>query len=235
MAIEPPDAYDGLAAWLRVRCRKRSARSRAAVLVVSAHWEEDEPTVMTNPRPSLLYDYYGFPPETYRLRYDAPGSPALARACAQLLRDAGIACRDDGERGYDHGVFVPMMLAYPAADVPIVQLSIRTRPRSARAHRDRTRARAAARRGRAHRRKRDDVSQPACVRRSGSRALRAVRRVARRHRGGQRGRGTRARDSSAGARRRRRVPRIRARITSSRSWSPSAPQKKIPAEQPSGA
>lgn len=124
MAIEPPGAYDGLAAWLRALPEAVGAKP-AAVLVVSGHWEEDEPTVMTNPRPSLLYDYYGFPPETYRLRYDAPGSPALARRVRDLLRDAGIACGDDAEHGYDHGAFVPMMLAFPAADVPIVQLSMR--------------------------------------------------------------------------------------------------------------
>ena len=123
MAIEPPGAYDGLAAWLRAMPDAVGAKSKA-VLVVSAHWEEDEPTVMTNPWPSLLYDYYGFPPETYRLRYDAPGSPALAERVRTLLRDSRIACRDDDARGYDHGVFVPMMLAYPKADVPIVQLSI---------------------------------------------------------------------------------------------------------------
>jgi aromatic ring-opening dioxygenase catalytic subunit (LigB family) len=123
MAIEPPGAYDGLAAWLRAMPDAVGAKPKA-VLVVSAHWEEDEPTVMTNPRPSLLYDYYGFPPETYRLRYDAPGSPALAERVRTLLRDSRIACRDDDARGYDHGVFVPMMLAYPKADVPIVQLSI---------------------------------------------------------------------------------------------------------------
>jgi aromatic ring-opening dioxygenase catalytic subunit (LigB family) len=124
MAIEPPGAYDGLAAWLRALPQEIGARP-AAVLVISGHWEEDEPTVMTNPRPPLLYDYYGFPPETYRLRYDAPGSPDLARRVRSLLADAGIASGKDAERGYDHGVFVPMMLAFPKADVPIVQLSIR--------------------------------------------------------------------------------------------------------------
>ena len=124
MAIEPPGAYDGLAAWLRALPHAIGA-TPAAVLVVSAHWEENEPTVMTNARPPLLYDYYGFPPETYRLRYDAPGSPRLAQRVRTLLHDADIACHDDDARGYDHGVFVPMMLAFPAADVPIVQLSIR--------------------------------------------------------------------------------------------------------------
>jgi aromatic ring-opening dioxygenase catalytic subunit (LigB family) len=124
MAIEPPGAYDGLAAWLRALPGAIGAKP-VAVLVVSGHWEEREPAVMTHPRPPLLYDYYGFPPATYRLRYDAPGSPDLAKRVRSLLGDAGIACAENADRGYDHGVFIPMMLAFPAADVPIVQLSMR--------------------------------------------------------------------------------------------------------------
>jgi aromatic ring-opening dioxygenase catalytic subunit (LigB family) len=82
-------------------------------------------TVGSGERPPLIYDYYGFPEATYRLRFDAPGSPALARRVVALLGEAGLAAAEDGERGYDHGVFVPLKLALPEADIPVVQLSLR--------------------------------------------------------------------------------------------------------------
>ncbi len=97
-----------------------------AILVISAHWEMPRPTVMTAERPPLLFDYYGFPAHTYRLQYPAPGSPALAsRVRAALFAAAGIASDEDDKRGYDHGVFVPFLLMFPDADIPIVQLSLR--------------------------------------------------------------------------------------------------------------
>ncbi len=74
--------------------------------------------------PPLLFDYYGFPAHTYQLRYPAPGSPELAQRVRALLDSAGIATDEDAERGYDHGVFIPFMLMYPDADVPVVQLSL---------------------------------------------------------------------------------------------------------------
>jgi len=94
-------------------------------LVISAHWEEAEFTVTTSPKPPLLFDYYGFPEHTYRLRYDAPGSPELAREVRELLAKAGIASKEDAERGLDHGVFIPFLLIYPDADIPVVQLSLK--------------------------------------------------------------------------------------------------------------
>jgi aromatic ring-opening dioxygenase catalytic subunit (LigB family) len=96
-----------------------------ALLVVSAHWEEDVPTVMTAARPPLLYDYGGFPPEAYQITWPAPGDPALAGRVRQLLGAAGIDSAEDPRRGFDHGTFVPLKLAYPDADVPTVQLSLR--------------------------------------------------------------------------------------------------------------
>ena len=95
-----------------------------ALLVVSAHWEEPVPTVMTAERPPLFYDYYGFPPESYTLTWPAPGHPALAARVRALLGEAGIASAEDGRRGFDHGTFVPLKLTYPEADVPTVQLSL---------------------------------------------------------------------------------------------------------------
>lgn len=95
-----------------------------ALLVVSAHWEEAVPTVMSGPAPSMLYDYYGFPPESYAIQWPAPGSPGLAGRVRALLAGAGFETAEDRERGFDHGVFVPLKLAFPDAGVPTVQLSL---------------------------------------------------------------------------------------------------------------
>jgi aromatic ring-opening dioxygenase catalytic subunit (LigB family) len=96
-----------------------------AVLAISAHWEEAVPTVMTGAKPPLLFDYYGFPPESYEITWPAPGEPALARRVRELLAGAGFESAENSERGFDHGTFVPLKLAYPAANVPTVQLSLK--------------------------------------------------------------------------------------------------------------
>ena len=101
------------------------ARTPRAILVISGHWEEREFTLQTSPRPPMLYDYGGFPPETYEIEYPAPGSPELARRAGALLDQAGLAVRFDEHRGFDHGVFAPLFVMYPEADVPIVQLSLK--------------------------------------------------------------------------------------------------------------
>jgi 4,5-DOPA dioxygenase extradiol len=95
-----------------------------AVIVVSAHWEEAAPTVTSAAAPPLIYDYGGFPPEAYTLRYPSPGDPGLADRIVASLRSAGLPARRDAHRGFDHGHFVPMTLIAPAADVPCVQLSL---------------------------------------------------------------------------------------------------------------
>jgi len=95
-----------------------------AILVISAHWEEPVPTVLGAEQPPMLYDYYGFPEEAYRISYPAPGHPALAERIAHLLQQAGLAARVDRQRGFDHGLFVPLMLLYPEADIPCLQLSL---------------------------------------------------------------------------------------------------------------
>lgn len=96
-----------------------------ALLVISAHWEEPQPTVMSATRPPLLFDYYGFPPESYALTWPAPGSPELAERVRQLLGAAGIEARANAERGFDHGTFVPLKLTYPEAQIPTLQLSLK--------------------------------------------------------------------------------------------------------------
>jgi aromatic ring-opening dioxygenase catalytic subunit (LigB family) len=96
-----------------------------ALLVISAHWEQKQPTLMVHPNPPMLYDYYGFPKDSYEVRWPAPGGPDLAPRAAELLRQAGFATSSDAERGFDHGTFVPLKLAWPEADVPTLQLSLK--------------------------------------------------------------------------------------------------------------
>lgn len=95
-----------------------------AILMVSAHWETPSLRVQTNPQPGMLYDYGGFPDFTYRIQYPSPGSPEVAARVLELLSDAGIEAGDDSERGYDHGMFAPMQVIRPQADIPVLQLSI---------------------------------------------------------------------------------------------------------------
>lgn len=119
----PREDVDRLAGYLR-SVRSVPPRPPRALLVVSAHWEEPVPTVMTSERPPILYDYYGFPPESYEITWPAPGAPELASRVRELLTAAGIANASDPARGYDHGTFIPLKLTYPNADVPAIQLSL---------------------------------------------------------------------------------------------------------------
>ena len=118
----PPDTWARMERWLRGLAATLDERPRA-VVVVSAHWEESGFVATTGTRPELIYDYYGFPSHTYELRYPAPGDPALAARVQELLSDAGIATAG-AHRGFDHGVFVPLLLVLPDADLPVVQLSL---------------------------------------------------------------------------------------------------------------
>jgi aromatic ring-opening dioxygenase catalytic subunit (LigB family) len=119
-----PNPWTELANWL-MGLAASLGRTPDAVLVVSGHWEEDPIAVNVQEHPALLYDYYGFPEHTYRLKYPAPGAPQVAREVRELLAAAGIDCREETRRGLDHGVFVPFKLIYPLADVPMLQLSLR--------------------------------------------------------------------------------------------------------------
>jgi aromatic ring-opening dioxygenase catalytic subunit (LigB family) len=96
----------------------------SAILLVSPHWETSVPTVQTNPLPPMLYDYWGFPDFTFEIQYPAPGSPEVAARVIELLTGADFTVAEDRERGFDHGAFVPLAVAFPDADIPVLQLSI---------------------------------------------------------------------------------------------------------------
>jgi aromatic ring-opening dioxygenase catalytic subunit (LigB family) len=97
-----------------------------AILVISGHWEEPRFTVMSAERPGMVYDYSGFPEHTYSIQYAAPGAPALAGRVRALLEAAGIAAALDARQGFDHGTYAPLAVMYPDADVPVVQLSLKS-------------------------------------------------------------------------------------------------------------
>lgn len=94
------------------------------LLVISAHWEENVPTVQTAEAPPMLYDYSGFPPESYEITWPAPGDPDLAQRVRAALGDHGMESGEAPQRGYDHGTFVATKLMYPSAEVPTIQLSL---------------------------------------------------------------------------------------------------------------
>ncbi len=107
-----------LASWARAMPRPKS------ILMISAHWEERPATLGATRTVPLVYDFSGFPEEYYRTRYAAPGAPGLAARVRDLLRSNGIGCADDPGRGLDHGAYVPLVAMYPAADVPVLQMSM---------------------------------------------------------------------------------------------------------------
>lgn len=111
-------------AWAALGARLPRPR---ALLIASAHWEEEAPQLTGAARPGTIHDFYGFPPALYEIRYPAPGEPALAARARQLLAAAGIPATIDAARGLDHGAWSPLLYAYPQADVPVVQVSVQTR------------------------------------------------------------------------------------------------------------
>lgn len=119
----PATTWDRMRAWLESIASTLPAKPKA-LLVISGHWETKVPTVIASPKPSLYYDYYGFPKHTYELTWPAPGDPALAARVRELLQNANIESALEHERGFDHGVFVPLKVAFPAAEIPTVQLSL---------------------------------------------------------------------------------------------------------------
>jgi 4,5-DOPA dioxygenase extradiol len=97
-----------------------------AIMCISAHWDTANPAVGATALPDTIYDFYGFPASLYKIRYPAPGAPQLATEIAGLLSEAGIAADLDAVRGLDHGVWVPLSLMYPDADIPVLQLSVQS-------------------------------------------------------------------------------------------------------------
>jgi aromatic ring-opening dioxygenase catalytic subunit (LigB family) len=123
MDWDPPDTWVRMAKYLRGVPADVGTRPKA-VVVISGHWEEKIATIQSNPAPPLFYDYYGFPPSTYAITFPAPGAPDLAKRIAELLSAQKIAWKYDNVRGFDHGVFIPLKVVFPRADLPIVQVSL---------------------------------------------------------------------------------------------------------------
>lgn len=103
---------------------RQLAQRPQAILVVSAHWEAPVFTVTSSEAPGMVYDYVGFPRETYNISYPSPGSPSLAARVVQLLQQAGCAAAADPRYGYDHSTFSILQTMYPQADIPVVQMSL---------------------------------------------------------------------------------------------------------------
>ncbi len=121
---DPDGNWTGMESFLRSVPAMLPEPPRA-ILIVSGHWETRGGFALTgSAHPPLLFDYYGFPPHTYQLRYDAPGDPQLAGEIAQQLCAAGFPAALDAERGFDHGVFVPLKVIYPQAQIPVIELSL---------------------------------------------------------------------------------------------------------------
>jgi 4,5-DOPA dioxygenase extradiol len=118
VVIEPSEAHDFLKSLGSLMPKPK------AIVMVSAHFETDGPVVVSDPHPGMIYDFGGFAPELYKKVYPAPGEPQLAMRIAQMLADAGLEPRIAPQRGYDHGAWNPLILAWPKADIPVVQVSI---------------------------------------------------------------------------------------------------------------
>ncbi|MDY7575788.1 class III extradiol ring-cleavage dioxygenase [Actimicrobium sp. CCI2.3] len=125
MEWNPAEAWTRMADFLKGLSATLPQRPSAIVLI-SAHWQAPAFSVTGVTEPTLIYDYSGFPPHTYTLDYPAPGQPALAQRITDLLTQAQLLAQVDPERGFDHGVFVPLKLVFPDADIPVVQLSLRS-------------------------------------------------------------------------------------------------------------
>ena len=115
------DFLSGLGTWVEGRFGRPKA-----ILVASAHWETAQPEVNAVTVNPTIHDFYGFPQALYQLTYNAPGDPKLAERISDLLCAAGLPSRIDTERGLDHGAWCPLMLAWPAADIPVLQISLQS-------------------------------------------------------------------------------------------------------------
>ena len=95
-----------------------------SIIVISAHWEEPIAKITGAAYPKIIYDYFGFPEQSYHIQYNAPGNPSLAKTVLNLLQARGIESEIDNQRGFDHGLFVPLKLMYPDANIPCIQVSL---------------------------------------------------------------------------------------------------------------
>lgn len=123
MDWQPAGLWEPMAHWLRQLATELPEKP-VALLVISAHWEAAQPTVNGLHRQGLLFDYGGFPAHTYALTWPAPQAPDLAQQVVEALSAAGFTPQQEEQRGLDHGVFVPLKLVFPEADIPVVQLSL---------------------------------------------------------------------------------------------------------------
>jgi len=121
----PADTWDATKRFLENLAATLPAPPKA-LLVISGHWEEPVFTTGAAPAPKLIFDYSGFPEQTYRITWPAPGYPQLAARVASLLTAAGLPSALSPTRGFDHGVFVPLKVAFPNAEIPVVTLSLAT-------------------------------------------------------------------------------------------------------------
>jgi 4,5-DOPA dioxygenase extradiol len=128
IALTPTQAHDflvGLAATLP---------TPRAILVVSAHWETQAPALTAVAQNATIHDFFGFPRALHQLSYPAPGDPELARAIAARLTATGFPATLDPARGLDHGAWVPLWLAWPKAELPVLQLSVQSHLGPSHAH-----------------------------------------------------------------------------------------------------
>ena len=123
MDWNPPDAWNQMGDFLS-NLAATLPRTPKAIVMASAHWLEPHFAITSGVQPELIYDYYGFPPHTYELKYPAPGAPGLADQIVKTLTAAGVANAADAQRGFDHGMFIPLKLIFPLAEIPVVQLSL---------------------------------------------------------------------------------------------------------------
>ncbi len=123
MEWNPPTVWQKMGEFLATLADSLPQRPRAIVLI-SAHWLDSTFSVTSGAQPELIYDYYGFPPDTYELRYPAPGEPQLAARIVELLNQAQLPAQSNPHRDFDHGMFIPLKLMFPNADIPVVQLSL---------------------------------------------------------------------------------------------------------------
>ncbi|ERL56396.1 DODA-type extradiol aromatic ring-opening family dioxygenase [Psychrobacter aquaticus] len=124
MDWQPADTWEKMAEFLQ-SISSRLPQQPKAILIISAHWQTPVFSITAAKQPELIYDYSGFPKHTYELTYPALGAPVLAEQISELLTNAGLDNEQDAIRGFDHGVFIPLKVLFPNADIPVVQLSLR--------------------------------------------------------------------------------------------------------------